>query len=112
MMVKLKLQMKKFLLFAVDLLALYAALVFTLFLRYGEQFQAQYDKQLYPFLPIFILWVLVFYIANLYEPRQLRNNVFFYSSLFQAIAIATGVSVIFFYIIPAYIITPKTNLVL
>ena len=104
--------MKKFLLFAVDLLALYAALVFTLFLRYGEQFQAQYDKQLYPFLPIFILWVLVFYIANLYEPRQLRNNVFFYSSLFQAIAIATGVSVIFFYIIPAYIITPKTNLVL
>ncbi|MEX2033435.1 MAG: sugar transferase, partial [Candidatus Colwellbacteria bacterium] len=91
-------------------LALYTALVFTLFLRYGQQFQSQYDQHLYPFLPIFALWIVVFYIANLYEPRLLRNNVFFFSSLFQAIAIATGISVLFFYLLPAYVITPKTNL--
>ena len=102
--------MKKFLLLAVDLLALYASLALTLFLRYSQDFQSQYDIHIYPFLLIFALWLLVFYIANIYEARLLRNNIFFYSALFQAIATATGISVLFFYLIPFYGITPKTNL--
>ena len=102
--------MKKFLLFAVDLLALYASLALTLFFRYGQEFQNKYDIHLYPFLLIFALWLLVFYIANLYEARLLRNNIFFYSALFQAIATAAGISVLFFYLIPFYGITPRTNL--
>ena len=102
--------MKKLLLFTVDLLALYASLALTLFLRYGQDFNRQYDIHLYPFLLIFALWLLVFYIANLYEARVLRNNIFFYSALFQAIATAAGISVLFFYLLPFYGITPRTNL--
>ena len=102
--------MKKFLLFAVDLSALYASLALTLFLRYEGDFRNQYDRHIYPFLLIFALWLLVFYIANLYEARLLRNNIFFYSALFQAIATAAGISILFFYLIPFYGITPKTNL--
>lgn len=102
--------MKKLLLFLADLAALYTSLVLTLFLRYGQDFQSQYDRHFYPFLLIFSIWFLVFYIANLYETRSLRNNLFFYSSLFESIAIAAGISVVFFYLIPIYGITPKTNL--
>ena len=102
--------MKKLLLFTVDLLALYASLALTLFLRYGQDFNRQYDIHLYPFLLIFALWLLVFYIANLYEASLLRNNIFFYSALFQAIATAAGISVLFFYLLPFYGITPRTNL--
>lgn len=102
--------MRKFLLFAGDLAILYISLVLTLFLRYSEKFSYQYGLHLYPFALIFIFWLLVFYIANLYEVRLLRNNIFFYSTLSQAIAIAAVMSVIFFYIIPIYGITPKTNL--
>lgn len=104
--------MKKLLLFLADLLVLYASLALTLFLRYGQEFQNKYDIHIYPFLLIFALWLLVFYIANLYETRSLRNSVFFYSTLFQAIATAAGISVLFFYSIPFYGITPKTNLVI
>lgn len=104
--------MKKFLLFASDIAVLYISLVLTLFLRYGGNFNYQYELHLYPFAFIFIFWLLVFYIANLYEVRLLRNNIFFYSTLFQAIAIAAVMSVIFFYIIPLYGITPKTNLLI
>ncbi|MDP3763323.1 MAG: hypothetical protein Q8Q92_01560, partial [bacterium] len=104
--------MKKLFLFLADLAALYTSLVLTLFLRYGQNFQSQYDRHFYPFLLIFSIWVLIFYIANLYETRSLRNNVFFYSTLFQAIAIAASISVLFFYLVPIYGITPKTNLVI
>lgn len=104
--------MRKFLLFAGDLAILYISLLLTLFLRYSEKFGYQYELHLYPFVLIFIFWLLVFYIANLYEVRLLRNNIFFYSTLSQAIAIAAVMSVIFFYIIPIYGITPKTNLLI
>ena len=102
--------MKKLLLFLADTGALYASLALTLFLRYGQEFQNKYDIHIYPFLLIFALWLLVFYIANLYEARLFRNNIFFYSALFQAIATAAGISVLFFYLIPFYGITPRTNL--
>jgi exopolysaccharide biosynthesis polyprenyl glycosylphosphotransferase len=55
---------------------------------------------------------LVFYIANLYEPKLLRNNVHFYSALSQTIVITAAISVLFFYLLPLYQITPKTNLLI
>lgn len=102
--------MKKFLTVFSDTAILYISLVLTLLVRYPDSFSEQYQIHIYPFSLIFVLWLLVFYIANLYEPKLLRNNVHFYSALFQAIIIATAISVLFFYSIPLYGITPRTNL--
>lgn len=102
--------MKKFLLFIMDLVALFGALFLTLYLRYGSTFSEKLEFHLLPFSLIFIVWLIVFYIANLYEPATLRNNIYFYSSLLQAIVISTVVSVAFFYLVPIFSITPKTNL--
>ncbi len=104
--------MKKFLIFFSDIVILYVSLVLTLFVRYPADFQRQYGLHIYPFSLIFISWLLVFYIANLYEPKLLRNNIHFYSALFQTITIAAIISVLFFYLIPLYGITPKTNLLI
>src|SRR3989344_2318823 len=104
--------MKKFLIFLSDAAILYVSLVLTLFIRYPDNFQGQYWIHIYPFSLIFILWLLVFYIANLYEPKLLRNNIHFYSALFQTITITAVISVLFFYVIPLYGITPKTNLLI
>lgn len=104
--------MKKFLLFISDISVLYVSLIIALLVRYSTDFQRQYDLHVYPFSFIFISWLLVFYIANLYEPKLLRNNIHFYSALLQAIIIAAVISVLFFYIIPLYGITPKTNLLI
>src|SRR3989344_1067693 len=104
--------MKKFLIFLSDTTILYISLVLTLLIRYPDKFQEQYRIHLYPFSLIFISWLLVFYIANLYEPKLLRNNVHFYSALFRAIIIVAVIAVLFFYLIPLYGITPRTNLLI
>ena len=56
------------------------------------------------------MWLLVFYIANLYDVRSLKNGIHFYTGLFQVIIIASGISIAFFYLLPIFKITPKTNL--
>ncbi len=93
-----------------DIAALYGALVITLFIRYSDKFGEQYKIHLLPFLFIFFLWLLVFYITNLYDTNSLRNNIYFYSNLFRAIIFASVISAVFFYVIPIFRITPKTNL--
>jgi len=104
--------MKKFLIFFSDIAILYLSLALTLFIRYPENFGEKYGAHLYPFTLLFIAWLLVFYIANLYEPKVLRNNIHFYSALFQTIIMSAVISVLFFYLIPLYGITPKTNLLI
>jgi len=104
--------MKKFLLLLSDVSILYLSLVMAVLVRYPTDFQRQYGIHVYPFSLIFVLWILVFYIANLYEPKLLRNNVHFYSALFQTIIITATISVLFFYLIPWYGITPRTNLLI
>lgn len=102
--------MRGFGLFLLDIAALYSSLLITLFIRYGDTFKEQYSVHSTPFLFIFILWLLVFYITNLYDLNHLRNDISFYSNLFRAIAFASAISIAFFYLIPVFKITPKTNL--
>src|SRR3989338_8874016 len=102
--------MKRFLLFLLDVGALYLALLITLFVRYKDNFGYNYDLHLIPFILIFLLWLIIFYITNLYDTNTLRNNIYFYSTLFRSITAASVISIIFFYLIPYFDITPKTNL--
>lgn len=104
--------MKKFGLFLSDIAILYSSLLLTLYIRYGDRadFERYYNLHLIPFGIIFALWLIIFYIANLYEPKTLRNNLDFYSSLFQTILIASAISIIFFYFIRFFGITPRANL--
>lgn len=103
--------MKKLLLLISDAVVLYGALVFALLLRYGPaQWSARYADHIVPFSILFLVWILSFYIAGLYEERTLRNGRDFYQRLSQAITIGAGLSILFFYLIPYFVITPKTNL--
>ena len=83
-----------------------------LYSRYGsrDNFDYFYNIHLIPFGIIFVLLLIIFYIANLYEPKALRNSLDFYSVLFQTILTASAISIIFFYFIPIFGITPRTNL--
>src|SRR3989344_2928506 len=103
-------KMRKFTLLLLDIAALYGALVITIFIRYRDTFSYQHSVHLTPFLFIFALWLFIFYITNLYDFGFLRNNLDFYSGLFRAIITTSAISVIFFYLIPIFEITPKTNL--
>jgi exopolysaccharide biosynthesis polyprenyl glycosylphosphotransferase len=103
--------MKKIILFASDLIIFYAALILTLFLRYGQgDLSHQFSIHAIPFGTLFILWILAFYIVNLYEVRVLQNNITFYSDILRASLLAGAFAVLFFYLIPIYAITPRANL--
>ncbi len=95
-----------------DISLLYGSLLTMLMVRYDDAFAYQYGVHLLPFCIIFLIWLIVFYIGNLYDPRSLRNGIFFYSRLFEAIAVSAFISASFFYLIPFFGITPKTNLAL
>ncbi len=104
--------MKRIFLFLGDILILYISLYLTLFLRYRADFSHQIPIHLLPFSFLFIFWMIVFYIANLYELNYTKNSAEFYSSLFTSIAISATISVIFFYLIPDIQIAPRRNLLI
>lgn len=105
--------MKNFFLFLGDVIALYASLLVMLVLRYGTGLYRQFvDIHAVPFTVIFVIWLVIFYIAGLYDLRRLRNNVDFLKTLALATAIGAAFAVLLFYFIPAFGITPKTNLFL
>lgn len=102
--------MKRFLLLITDIATLYAALFISLVIRYGQEAELQLDVHIIPFSFIFILWILSFYITNLYDISAVRNGVQFYSNQIRAILISSVLSISFFYLIPFFGITPKRNL--
>ncbi len=104
---------KTFFLFVGDIVALYAALFLTLLLRYGGGWYFQLVH--YHFTPltvVFIPWLLVFYIAGLYDLRRLRNNLDFLKTLALSLFTNAAIAVLVFYLVPAFGIAPKTNLVI
>ncbi len=101
---------KRLLLFFFDIAAFYVSLILALSVRYGGNFDQQLEIHIWPFSVIFILWLLVFYISNLYDDSNIRNSITFYSNLYSAVAVASILSMVAFYIIPFFKITPKTNL--
>lgn len=103
---------KIFLLFG-DIVILYSSLALTLLIRYWPNFNLErLSQHFWPFTIIYLLWLIVFYIAGLYALDLARNNLAFYSTLFKGLAINAGLAIAFFYFIPYFGITPKTNLFL
>jgi len=85
----------------------------VLFIRYGANFDIdRWNQHFLPFTIIYALWLIVFFIAGLYELTLARNNITFYSTLLRGLMINIGLAIAFFYFIPYFGITPKTNLFL
>jgi exopolysaccharide biosynthesis polyprenyl glycosylphosphotransferase len=105
--------MKSFLLFLGDIVVLYAALFVALLIRYGMGFYSEFFRtHAGPFTFVFIPWLIVFYIAGLYDIRRLHNNLEFSKTLLLAITVGGGIAIILFYLVPGLGIAPKTNLLI
>lgn len=93
-----------------DAIILYAALLATLLLRYNSLSPEITEIHFWPFTIIFAIWLISFYIGGLYDFGGLKNNLDFAKKFVSLLVINTGLSVVLFYFIPAFGITPKTNL--
>lgn len=107
-------RLKKAILFLGDILLLYAALAAALLLRYaGRDFQANWQNHFLPFSALFLVWLFVFMLTDLYRERAFVN----YNALAERILVGVGVavlvSIVLFYLFQGFFrLTPKTNLLL
>jgi len=94
-----------------DVVLLYTSLFLMLVLRYGgELTQHTWSVHFYAFSLIFIIWIVVFFIAGLYEKHTLLLKHRLPSLILNAQAVNSVLAVAFFYFIPYFAIAPKTNL--
>ncbi len=104
-------RLKKIILLLGDIIVLYLCLFLTLILRYLKTPTKElWIEHLPLFSIIFLGWIIILYIVNLYNLRIAVNNSCFFKKICQGFIIATIFSVLFFYFYPLGDITPKTNL--
>ena len=102
----------KIMLFLGDIALLYGALYLALIIRYGSfPSQVLWQDHNLPFLFVNLVWVIIFYIAGLYDvEKSVHPAKIFY--IVKTMSFGAGIAVLMFYFIPAFGITPKTNLLI
>jgi exopolysaccharide biosynthesis polyprenyl glycosylphosphotransferase len=94
-----------------DLIALFAALWVSLFIRYGALPNAnRFSSHLAVFSVVFIIWIIVYSIAGLYDKLNFFSEHRLSRGLIRAQIINSLLAVAFFYLVPSLAITPKTVL--
>lgn len=94
-----------------DILVLYLSLIVMLVLRYGSLAEAPLlTEHIVTFSVIFVLWLVVFFIHNLYDFTAAKNSLEFFGTVFRALFINAVIALGFFYLVPYFDIAPKRNL--
>lgn len=107
------LNLRKLLLFFGDISLLYLSLFLTLFLRLLKEFNSGvFFQHLLPFSIIYFFWLVILYIFGLYDLHLIKTKFAFYPRVLGAIFAGILLGMVFFYTVPAFGITPKTNLLL
>jgi lipopolysaccharide/colanic/teichoic acid biosynthesis glycosyltransferase len=99
------------LLFCGDVFFFVFSLWVALFFRFQEV--PTYERFLFhliPFSILFLVWIIIFFIAGLYEKHTLILKSNLPTVIFNAQIVNSVVAIVFFYIIPIFGISPKTLL--
>ncbi len=98
-------------LFIGDIFFFVFSLWLSLLLRLGEvPTWENFNVHIIPFSILFLLWVLVYFIAGLYEKHTLILKSKLPNVIFNAQLVNSIFAIVFFYTIPVFGITPKTLL--
>jgi exopolysaccharide biosynthesis polyprenyl glycosylphosphotransferase len=93
-----------------DAALFYFSLLLTLFIRYQGLDKEIVTIHFWPFTIVMAVWLLIFYIAGFYDLRALKNDPIFARNFAAVLSVNGVLAIIIFYLIPAFGITPKTNL--
>lgn len=109
----LKLQFKRMIFFLGDILCLYFALFFALLIRFGSSYTGEifFIHAVY-FSYIFIVWIIMIYSLRFYETNKpIKNRYSLITNTISFSIINFFLTVLYFYLAPKHILTPKTILV-
>lgn len=103
----------QFVLVLVDILLLSLSLYLALLIRAGGPLGADaYREHAAAFLPVFLIWIIVYYTAGLYSLETPFTGPQFAGKAIWVSAVAILVSALYFYLVPSLPISPKTVLAL
>jgi exopolysaccharide biosynthesis polyprenyl glycosylphosphotransferase len=98
-------------LFVGDIFFFIFSLWLSLWIRFAElPSLARFETHFTPFSILFLLWVLVYFIAGLYEKHTLILKSRLPAVIFNAQVVNSILAIVFFYTVPAFGIAPKTIL--
>ena len=97
-----------------DIAVFVISMLLILYARYGNsEFAAQFSVHFEPFLVVLILWLIVFYISNLYTYKAFSNMLEIAKRLMTALAVSFFITITIFYIFSRFFeLTPKANLIM
>lgn len=107
-----RIRVKQILLLMGDFVVFQLSVPIMLLLRYGQVTAENYDQHAFPFLILSLLWLVGFYVAGLYDLRLSRDTLKFFRTYFEGTVANLLLSLGFFYLLPIFGITPRTNLFL
>jgi exopolysaccharide biosynthesis polyprenyl glycosylphosphotransferase len=94
-----------------DFLAFWISAAMLISVRYGHSsFLMQAERHVAPFIILYISWVLVFYLFGLYDLVNIKPTIPHFKAFGLALLACFGIGVFFFYFLPLFGISPKTNL--
>ncbi|MDY6915419.1 MAG: sugar transferase [Candidatus Cloacimonadota bacterium] len=106
-------KLKQFLLLIGDFVVFYGSLFLVLVVRYSQiPTRHLWMQHFWPFTIILAIWVVIFYISELYNLNFAINNRKFYYLSFRSFISGGLLAALFFYLNPLIDINPKTNLAL
>ncbi len=107
------LNLRKFLLLSGDIFLLYFALFLALFFGFWKDFSWQiFLEHLPSFSILYLFWLIIFYIFGFYDLNLSKTLFLHYSRVLSGLGAAFVLGITFFYLLPFFGISPKTNLFL
>lgn len=94
-----------------DFLSFWVAFSLIIFIRFDNVFfSSALQTHLLPFAILYISWVLCFYLFGLYDLFAIKPTLPYLKQFGVALITLLSVGILFFYFVPLFGITPKTNL--
>lgn len=107
-----RIRFKQSLLLLGDFVVFQLAVPLMLLIRYGQITPENYNQHAFPFFILSLIWLVGFYVAGLYDLKLSRDTMKFLRTFFEGAVANLLVSLGFFYLLPIFGITPRTNLLL
>lgn len=97
-----------------DILVFFLSMAIILYGRYSsEGFVTQFSVHKTPFIIVLVLWLIIFYISNLYTYKAFHNVLEITRRLTTTLLISFFITITIFYIFSRFFeLTPKANLVI
>lgn len=105
--------LRKILLFSGDILIFYFSLFLALIISFWKDFTWKiFLEHFLPFSILYFFWLIIFYIFEIYNLSLFSKVSILYNRILISLVFALFLGITFFYLIPFFGISPKTNLLL